>query len=86
MSAIVSPTLGEDHGVPHAFETHLFGGLQGGEEGDAEEPEGEGPDEALLLVSTMSLAFCRGRGTYIATRRASCFIISAIPGFSAKTP
>ena len=39
--------VGEDHGVPHAFETHLFCRLEGGEEGDAEEPEGEGPDEAV---------------------------------------
>ena len=41
--------VGEDHGVPHALETHLLGGLQGGEEGDAEKPEGEGPDEAVLF-------------------------------------
>jgi hypothetical protein len=28
-------------------------GLQGGDERDAEEPEGEGPDEALCVVSIM---------------------------------
>jgi hypothetical protein len=33
--------------VPDAFEGHLFDGLEGGDEGDAEEPEGEGPEEAV---------------------------------------
>jgi hypothetical protein len=41
----------ENHGVPDAFETHLPDGLQGGDEGDAEEPEGEGPDETLRLLA-----------------------------------
>lgn len=51
------PDVGEDHGVPDAFETHLPGGLQGGDEGDAEEPEGEGPDEAVWKISRVLVGF-----------------------------
>jgi hypothetical protein len=43
--------VGENHGVPHALEAHLPDGLQSGDEGDAEEPEGEGPDETLRLLA-----------------------------------
>ena len=83
------PDVGEDHGVPDAFEAHLAGGLEGGDEGDAEEPEGEGPDEAVWGFGQEDVREFWGEfwlRTYIAKRRASCFIISAIPGFSAKTP
>jgi hypothetical protein len=43
--------VGENHGVPHALETHLPDGLQSGDECYAEEPEGEGPDETLRLLA-----------------------------------
>jgi hypothetical protein len=45
--------VGEDHGVPHALEGHLSDCLQRGDQRDAEEPEGEGPDKAVWLVSKM---------------------------------
>jgi hypothetical protein len=32
--------VGENHGVPHALETHLSHGLESRDKSDAEEPEG----------------------------------------------
>ena len=52
------PNVGEDHGVPHAFEGHLPRGLEGGEQGDGEEPEGEGPDEAGNVGGQYDVACC----------------------------
>lgn len=51
------PDVGEDRRVPHAFEGHLLDGLEGRDEGDAEEPEGEGPEEAIRFVSMSDRTF-----------------------------
>lgn len=78
----------EDGGVPYALEGHLLDCPESRDERYAEEPEGEGPEESVqcLISKCFLLPCCLPSKTYMAISKASCFIISGIPEFAAKTP
>jgi hypothetical protein len=86
ISAIVNPTLGKTV----AYHTHLKDICLTvcRVETRAMQKNQKAKDQRKLWngISDMSDSQCWLAKTYMAISKASCFIISAIPGFAAKTP
>jgi hypothetical protein len=86
MSAIVKPTLGKTV----AYQTHLkdICLTVWRVETRAMQKNQKAKDQRKLwnVISNVSDCQCWLAKTYMAISKASCFIISTIPGFAAKTP